>query len=155
MLMMVIARWSLISTLLLMSSLLWYSGPRVVSIPFGIILLYGSRLSSSCAASRAAVNFACALEVRIITPSLWTPACPRMTPAWHEIRLSSLSLSYWVYLWGSFLENFIDSDCQVVMRGQAWICIKDKPSVLLSRLLYLLVVHPKVVGPEIVLSVFL
>ena len=38
MLMIVIARQSLSSTLFWMSSLLWYSGPRVISIPFGMIL---------------------------------------------------------------------------------------------------------------------
>ena len=96
MLIIVIARWSLISTLLLMSSLLWYSGPRVVSIPFGIIFKYGPRLSLFYVAMRAAVNFECALEVRRIVPSLCTPLCPRMTPAWHEIRLLPLSLLYWI-----------------------------------------------------------
>ena len=51
-------------------------------------------MSSSCAAKRVAVNFGFVLEVRIITPSLCTPACPRMAPAWHETRLSSVSLLY-------------------------------------------------------------
>ena len=53
-------------------------------------------MSLSCAASRVAVNFAFALEVFIITPSLCTPACPRMAPTWHDTRLSSVSLSYWI-----------------------------------------------------------